>query len=583
MGQCNTSHVDSEGIIQASVAVVGETGHSSTYVSSCIISCSFMVEMNTEKDESVRLVGGANHCAGRLEVKVQEDWRPVVDSDSDWTMKAAGVVCAYLDCGSAVYTECGYVTSFRPVWEITSDCVHSGSSLRDCVISSDSSASSLQITCSDSVRLVHGSSLCSGRLEVKLNQSWSSVCEDDFDLQDAEVVCGELGCGPPSLLQGMNYEDINAPKWTKEFHCGGNETGLLDCGSSGSQRNTCSSGRAVGLTCSESVRLVGGSSHCAGTLEVKLQEDWRPVVDWDSDWTLKAAAVVCQDLDCGSAVYTESRDAPAQRPVWMIRSNCLESGSALRDCVISPDSSATSLQLTCSDSVRLVHGSSLCSGRLEVKLNQSWSLVCDDDFDLQDAQVVCGELGCGPPSVLQGMNYEDVDAPKWTKEFHCGGNESGLLDCGSSGSDRNTCSPGSAVGLTCSELLFQPTISLSSSSVGGVYELQQEEFQVFEGSNVTIRCSIQPQYPGGSFILTFTSSNTTRNSTQSAVNHSALFAFPAAHHTHQGNYSCAYHVHFFSHNFSSESHLLSLTVSGVDAAAQDGLSSPNIEGDDKEE
>ncbi|XP_074517804.1 CD5 antigen-like [Sebastes fasciatus] len=115
------------------------------------------------------------------------------------------------------------------------------------------------------------------------------------------------------------------------------------------------------------------------------------------------------------------------------------------------------MNLTCSDSVRLVNGTSLCSGRLEVKTNQSnhsnqwWSSVCEADFDQQDAEVVCRQLGCGAPSVLQGALYGDVEASMWTKEFQCGGTESALLDCRSSGSDRNTCSPGRAVGLTCSE------------------------------------------------------------------------------------------------------------------------------------
>ena len=102
----------------------------------------------------------------------------------------------------------------------------------------------------DTVQLVNGTSPCSGRLEVKSNQQWSSVCEDDFDQQDAEVVCRELGCGAPSVLQGALYGEVEAPMWTKEFQCGGNESALLDCRSSDSARNTCSPGKAVGLTCS---------------------------------------------------------------------------------------------------------------------------------------------------------------------------------------------------------------------------------------------------------------------------------------------------------------------------------------------
>ncbi|XP_038568593.1 uncharacterized protein LOC119898490 [Micropterus salmoides] len=59
-------------------------------------------------------------------------------------------------------------------------------------------------------------------------------------------------------------------------------------------------------------------------------------------------------------------------------------------------------------------------------------------------------------------------------------------------------------------------------------EAQQQGFQVFSGSTFTISCSIQPQYPGGSFQLAFTSSITSHNYTQPAVNHSAHFLFPAA-------------------------------------------------------
>ncbi|XP_038550460.1 uncharacterized protein LOC119884066, partial [Micropterus salmoides] len=183
--------------------------------------------------------------------------------------------------------------------------------------------------------------------------------------------------------------------------------------------------------------------------------DWRP--GSDSVWTLKTAAVVCRDLDCGSVVSVGQREESSVRPLWWIRSNCVQSGSALRECASSYSSSS-------------------------------------------------------------------------------------ILD------------------LTCSDLLLQPNISVSSS-VNGVSEAQQQGFQVSRGSTFTISCSIQPQYPGGSFQLAFTSSITSHNYTQPAVNHSAHFLFPAAESAHQGSYSCVYHLHVSSHDFSSESRRLSLTVS----------------------
>ncbi|CDQ70122.1 unnamed protein product [Oncorhynchus mykiss] len=90
----------------------------------------------------------------------------------------------------------------------------------------------------ESVRFVDGAGLCSGRVEVKSNQSWVSVCEADFDWHNAEVVCRELGCGAPSILQGGLYRGK------------GNQSLFLDCDTSVRKSQTCLPGNAVGLTCS---------------------------------------------------------------------------------------------------------------------------------------------------------------------------------------------------------------------------------------------------------------------------------------------------------------------------------------------
>ncbi|XP_074474770.1 scavenger receptor cysteine-rich type 1 protein M130-like [Sebastes fasciatus] len=97
---------------------------------------------------------------------------------------------------------------------------------------------------------------------------------------------------------------------------------------------------------SDDVRLVGGDSRCAGTLEVKHQGDWRPVGGFD--WTLKEAAVVCRKLDCGSAVSVGWR-VSSKRSVWRIRYRCVQSGSALGECATTSGSSPYILDLTCSD------------------------------------------------------------------------------------------------------------------------------------------------------------------------------------------------------------------------------------------
>ncbi|KAL7399941.1 hypothetical protein ABVT39_004049 [Epinephelus coioides] len=321
----------------------------------------------------VRLVGGASRCAGKIEMKLQGEWkspyRPktnnellrvdqivvdrfgkrVDDQYIDWDMTSLIEVCTQLNCGSLV--------SMRTVRGFPGGRIHDYLPLMSS--NPELPSSKVEITCSDSVRLVNGTSLCSGRLEVKSdqsNQSWSPVCEADFDQQDAEVVCRELGCGPPSFLQGALYGEVEAPMWTKEFQCGGHESALLDCRSSGSERITCSPGKAVGLTCSDppdDIRLVGEASRCAGILEVKNQREWRSVAKIDHGWnhTFSAGAAVCRQLDCGSFLSTnESDNENLVSTVWWINSSCVESRSTLKECTTTGIScSSAGMKIICTD------------------------------------------------------------------------------------------------------------------------------------------------------------------------------------------------------------------------------------------
>uniref|UniRef100_A0A8K9Y0X2 SRCR domain-containing protein n=1 Tax=Oncorhynchus mykiss TaxID=8022 RepID=A0A8K9Y0X2_ONCMY len=217
------------------------------------------------------------------------------------------VVCRELDCGNPVAeSRGGLIEEGRGGVMQISICRGDESSIRQCGREEPGVCDGKyyhHVTCSESVRLVDGAGLCSGRVEVKSNKSWASVCEADFDRQDAEVVCRDVGCGAPASLQGGLYGEGEGQTWDKEFQCKGKESLLLDCDTSDRKHNTCLPGNAVGLTCSEpdDVRLVGGGSRCAGGVERYDQGEWRTVgtEDWDQE---DVAAVVCRQLGCGSTV-----------------------------------------------------------------------------------------------------------------------------------------------------------------------------------------------------------------------------------------------------------------------------------------
>uniref|UniRef100_A0A8C2B2W3 Si:ch211-161n3.4 n=1 Tax=Cyprinus carpio TaxID=7962 RepID=A0A8C2B2W3_CYPCA len=411
---------------------------------------------------NVRLVGGNSPCAGRVEVLHRGQWGTVCDDG--WDLTDATVVCKELDCVRALRAVgvAHFGEGSGPIWMDGVKCTGSESTLKHCKGWGDNNCKHNEdagVICR-LPRLVNGSHLCSGRLEILQIKTWMPVCAAAFDQQDAEVLCRELDCGAPAQVLGAAaFGKGDTQMWTQEIQCRGNESYFELCSTSSSSHEHCSHENAVGVICSgyTDLRLVNGPDICSGRVERQYFSKWGTVCD--ACWDMIAASVLCRQLNCGIAVSVVGSDwfGEGSDEIWCVTGfQCSGSEAHLGNCS-SPQtlncSSTQQLSITCRGSIRLVGSGGDCAGRLEVFHSGSWGTVCDDSWDIKDAHVVCRQLQCGVALSNQQVPawFGPGSGPIWLDEVECKGNETSLWSCSSPGWGKHDCQHKEDVGVMCSE------------------------------------------------------------------------------------------------------------------------------------
>ncbi|MGH0116687.1 UNVERIFIED_CONTAM: hypothetical protein FKN15_021235 [Acipenser sinensis] len=392
---------------------------------------------------------------GVVELKHAGRWRQVCDVG--WTLNNSRVVCGMLGFPleaqhNAKMYKLGTMSKKKSFWVEKVSCHGNEPSLSDCRVQLSISRNSppcrkgmhaitrcvLGAELSNalntgrqthshrepSVRLKAGARLGEGRVEMLREGKWGTVCDHQWDLVSASVVCRELGYGTAKeAMRGayMGQELSNALNTGRQTH---------------SHREP-------------SVRLKAGARLGEGRVEMLREGKWGTVCD--HQWDLVSASVVCRELGYGTAKEA-MRGAYMGQGLGPIHMNAVQCSGhersitecyfqdlATRGCTHYSDASVRCNvpKMGLDSKIRLAGGSSPGEGRVEVlmevggqKLWGKWGTVCDHQWDLVSASVVCRELGYGTAKeAMRGAYMGQGLGPIHMNAVQCSGHERSITEC----------------------------------------------------------------------------------------------------------------------------------------------------------
>uniref|UniRef100_A0A6I8Q811 Lysyl oxidase homolog n=1 Tax=Xenopus tropicalis TaxID=8364 RepID=A0A6I8Q811_XENTR len=330
-----------------------------------------------------------------------------------------------------------------------------------------------------------------GRIEVFYNKEWGTICDDDFTMENAHVLCRHLGfTAATGWTHSAKYGKGVGPIWLDNIICSGTEKSILDCKSRGWGNSDCTHEEDAGVVCKDE-RIPGFIEHntieteqrqveevrlrpviasaknrlpiSEGILEIRHRDSWGQVCD--IGWNEKNSRVVCGMLGFPSdkrvnknfyKLFLEKHQ-PTFRlhtvrcagtevhvslcPLEFYKTNstavCEGGAPVVLSCAlghrVAPQGAMKKkkvAQQQQQEVIRLKGGVHPGEGRVEVMKKGQWGTVCDDRWDLQAASVVCRELGFGSAKeALTGARMGQGMGPIHMNEVRCVGTEGSLWQC----------------------------------------------------------------------------------------------------------------------------------------------------------
>ncbi|KAH3861508.1 hypothetical protein DPMN_024438, partial [Dreissena polymorpha] len=424
-------------------------------------------------DQRVRLVSDVNDYQGRVEFQYLGVWGTVCFDR--FTQNDAKVICSLggyqgpRSSNITIHNSAKYDSGTGSLIIDELKCKGNESDLDECAsypwtknaTNCQSFERDVGVNCRPEtpLRLVGGNKY-SGIIEIEYNNTWGTICDKEFDDNDAKVICRMKGFNTESLIVLRNgfYGHGNGSVFISNLKCSGTEPDISECAVGyrtsgekarwGKPSELCSHVNDVAIQCNTPVRLRDGWTFYSGVVEVFIRGVWQRVCK--DNFTIQDSRALCKqagkiDNYNGSiTIHNEQFFNIEFNETHVGGFGCLGpeddlyecgSGQWVRNTQSCPSRQNVALNCRANTQLRLMNGlkeanySKLpVNGRVEVQYNRfdnalhkyrddQWGTICDDQFGDDDALVLCS---------MKGFDFGKVFKPQM--EYDLVGNETITID-----------------------------------------------------------------------------------------------------------------------------------------------------------
>lgn len=99
------------------------------------------------------------------------------------------------------------------------------------------------------VRIIGGGTKNTGRVEIRHQGVWGTVCDDSWDIIDAGVVCRQIGFRKATAYYHSYRPAGSGHIWMDNVQCTGSESRLQDCPTQPFGNHNCGHSEDAAVTC----------------------------------------------------------------------------------------------------------------------------------------------------------------------------------------------------------------------------------------------------------------------------------------------------------------------------------------------